>query len=438
MDEALATVTFAELAEATRWVTEVPPPPPGRDFSRVAIEDKIQRNGLSLSSQNLIVAHLAVAPQVRSFIQELSQDDPGFPERLVSGFLQHYHGLRAQGMSSGEDLFNSMCMFARRGIRRPQDPMRRPGRAGLPLRDMRGFRAMIMPTKHIPAEQSLLGAGAVVFSELSQPRTVTALWEAVRDSRSVGTFERFVLAVTMLYAVARGAVRGRGDHQGLAMIHSITANQPSFRRVEFTPGLNVILADRTEESSRKDTRNGLGKSTLIEIIHFCLGARLHGLILAAPALEDWAFTMEMSLGGERITVARAVASANTVVVTGLSDDWPDLPSSDLMEQRSFTQVQWRTFLGRALFSLPSADAPKYNPSFRSLISYFVRRGHDAFGDPFTHSRHQQDLGQAAACGAAARVGMAPRYAVAGHQGPGQGSEEPAEARRSQCGAPPRR
>ena len=60
---------------------------------------------------------------------------------------------------------------------------------------------MILPTKHIPAEQSLLGAGAVVFSELSQPRTVTALWEAVRDSRSVGTFERFVLAVTMLYTL---------------------------------------------------------------------------------------------------------------------------------------------------------------------------------------------------------------------------------------------
>ncbi len=60
---------------------------------------------------------------------------------------------------------------------------------------------MIMPTKHIPAEQSLLGAGAVVFSELSQPRTVTALWEAVRDSKAVATFERFVLAVTMLYAL---------------------------------------------------------------------------------------------------------------------------------------------------------------------------------------------------------------------------------------------
>ena len=117
VDEGLATVTFKELAQATRWVTEVPPPPPGRDFSRVAIGDKIERNGLSLSSQNMILAHLAVASQVRSFIQALSQDDPGFPERLISGFLEHYHKVRARGMSSGEDLFNSMCMFARRGFR---------------------------------------------------------------------------------------------------------------------------------------------------------------------------------------------------------------------------------------------------------------------------------------------------------------------------------
>ena len=71
----------------------------------------------SRSSQNLIVGHLAVAPQVRSFIQELGRDDPGFPDRLISSFLAHYHKLRARGMSSGEDLFDSMCMFARRGFR---------------------------------------------------------------------------------------------------------------------------------------------------------------------------------------------------------------------------------------------------------------------------------------------------------------------------------
>ncbi len=74
------------------------------------------------------------------------------------------------------------------------------------------------------------------------------------------------------------------------MIHAITANQPSFRTVQLTPGLNVILADRTEDSSNKDTRNGLGKSTLIEIVHFCLGARVSsGKGLAIPALENWEF-----------------------------------------------------------------------------------------------------------------------------------------------------
>jgi uncharacterized protein YydD (DUF2326 family) len=55
------------------------------------------------------------------------------------------------------------------------------------------------------------------------------------------------------------------------MIYSVSANQRSFHTVTFTTGLNVILAERSETSTEKDTRNGLGKSTLIEIIDFCLG-----------------------------------------------------------------------------------------------------------------------------------------------------------------------
>jgi len=61
---------------------------------------------------------------------------------------------------------------------------------------------MIHPTKHIPEEQTLLGVGALIWLELSQPQTVTSLWEAVRSNESVGTFERFVLALTMLYSLA--------------------------------------------------------------------------------------------------------------------------------------------------------------------------------------------------------------------------------------------
>lgn len=116
MEEAMASVSFRELEEATRWISEVPPPQPDQDFSRIPLEDKIQKNGLSVSSQNLIRSHLTATPQVRSFIQLLSQEDPAFPDRLISGFLEHYHRLRRRGMSSGEDCFNSMCIFARRGF----------------------------------------------------------------------------------------------------------------------------------------------------------------------------------------------------------------------------------------------------------------------------------------------------------------------------------
>ena len=173
------------------------------------------------------------------------------------------------------------------------------------------------------------------------------------------------------------------------MIHEITANHDSFQPVKLTPGLNVILADRTEDSSRKDTRNGLGKSTLIEIIHFCLGARLlRGSGLGVPALEDWSFTMEISIGDERVKVTRALGRPNVAKVSGLGDNWADIPPLDLLGERSFSQTQWRSLLGRALFSLPTTQEPKYNASFRSLISYFVRRGHHAFGDPFTHFRNQ--------------------------------------------------
>lgn len=116
MDEAPTVMGFPELEEATRWVTEVPPPPPGQDFSRISVEDKIRKHDLSDSSRHLISSHLTVARQVRSFVQSLNLDDPGFPDRLKSGFLEHYHRLRKEGISSGEELFNSMCIFARRGF----------------------------------------------------------------------------------------------------------------------------------------------------------------------------------------------------------------------------------------------------------------------------------------------------------------------------------
>ena len=58
---------------------------------------------------------------------------------------------------------------------------------------------MILPSKHIPEDQALIGVGAVLLSKLKDRQTVTSLWEKVRTHRSVGNFERFVLALDMLH-----------------------------------------------------------------------------------------------------------------------------------------------------------------------------------------------------------------------------------------------
>ena len=58
---------------------------------------------------------------------------------------------------------------------------------------------MILPTKHVSFSHSLLGVGAVLLKELSYPLTITALWDKVRACKGVGSYQRFILALDMLY-----------------------------------------------------------------------------------------------------------------------------------------------------------------------------------------------------------------------------------------------
>ena len=60
---------------------------------------------------------------------------------------------------------------------------------------------MILPTKHIPTEQSLIGLGAMLLQRLGRPRTVTNLWEEVRELPVLGTFDRFSLAIDFLFVL---------------------------------------------------------------------------------------------------------------------------------------------------------------------------------------------------------------------------------------------
>ncbi|MBD3352908.1 MAG: DUF2326 domain-containing protein, partial [Candidatus Lokiarchaeota archaeon] len=177
------------------------------------------------------------------------------------------------------------------------------------------------------------------------------------------------------------------------MIHSIKCNQDSFKPVYFKSGFNVILAERTKESTKRDSRNGLGKSTLIEIIHFCLGSK-KGETLSKSEMDDWEFTIEIDLAGKRYSVTRNTSNTNQIIVEGDCSEWEIKPSIDEKTRKQvFSSRDWNRCLGTLMFGLQTVYSDyKYVPTFRSLISYFIRRNGQsgAFLDPFQQYKNQKE------------------------------------------------
>jgi len=177
------------------------------------------------------------------------------------------------------------------------------------------------------------------------------------------------------------------------MIKAVKCDKPDFKEVRFEKGFNVVLADRTKSSGERDSRNGLGKTTLIEIIHFCLGASTKpNKGLRVPELNDWTFSLELTLLGKDYTVSRN--TKNPGIVKFDNNDflnWCIKPEYDT-EEKNFTMKikDWNLVLGYLMFGInPEILEKCYSPTFRSLISYFARRGTEAFEDAFKHHSQQQ-------------------------------------------------
>ena len=173
------------------------------------------------------------------------------------------------------------------------------------------------------------------------------------------------------------------------MIEAIRCDQPSFKTVEFKPGFNVVLADRTKESTITDSRNGLGKTTLIEIIHFCLGANtVRGKGLMIDPLEGWRFSLDMRIDGRKLSVTRSTAEPRWFHLEG---DIDELGISDrrMDGMRAMDLKSWIATLGRLLYGLDGREKSyKYHPTFRDLMSYLVRRRTESFVTPFAHVLQQ--------------------------------------------------
>ena len=89
------------------------------------------------------------------------------------------------------------------------------------------------------------------------------------------------------------------------MIHRIYSSLPTFKNLEFNTGLNVLLAEKSEGASNRQTRNRAGKTSLIEIVHFLTGANIDKKSLfKAKELNEVVFGMNFDLAGQLVDIQR--------------------------------------------------------------------------------------------------------------------------------------
>jgi uncharacterized protein YydD (DUF2326 family) len=184
------------------------------------------------------------------------------------------------------------------------------------------------------------------------------------------------------------------------MLRRLSADDERFKAVSFRPGLNLLVAEATAASRSTDSRNGSGKSSMIELLHFLLGARADNKHLAARnELRRTTFTLAMDWPNlnEELHVSRSGSDLKTVTLV------PSLPRppASTTEQLKFSELEkvpaaqqkvslteWQVLIDQNLFGLSGAHP---GVSGRALLSFLIRRvGDHGFNEPIRSFSRQSE------------------------------------------------
>lgn len=177
------------------------------------------------------------------------------------------------------------------------------------------------------------------------------------------------------------------------MIRQLSSNLESFKTLTFGPQLNVILADKSEGASDLQSRNGAGKTSFVELVHFLFGADARpDSIFRSEELSAQTFSASVDIGSKTYSVSRSGKKPSRVHIDGDIEDWPVNSRHELFSARhELPNEHWKNALGALWFGLPAhGGVEQFQPSFRSLFSFVARRQESGgFQDPMQHSTMQQ-------------------------------------------------
>ena len=177
------------------------------------------------------------------------------------------------------------------------------------------------------------------------------------------------------------------------MIRHLSSDLASFKTLTFGPELNIILADKSEGASDLQSRNGAGKTSFVELVHFLFGADTKSdSIFRSEALKDQTFSASVDINSKTYSVSRNGKKPSSVLIDGDIEGWPVNRSHELFSiHHELSNKQWKDVLGELWFGLPvHGSVEQFQPSFRSLFSFVARRQESGgFQDPMQHSTMQQ-------------------------------------------------
>ncbi len=161
------------------------------------------------------------------------------------------------------------------------------------------------------------------------------------------------------------------------MIIKLSSSLPTFKTLEFNSGLNILLAERHESSGVRGTRNGTGKTSFIELLHFLVAEKRNKEDdFHKPELINNKFEVIFDNSGSHLTVEKTPGEAgDQLQVNG----------------KEVAAIDLRSELSQIWFGLNSEiTSQKYSPKFGALLSYFIRKQRNGgFADPVLNSTSQK-------------------------------------------------
>lgn len=151
----------------------------------------------------------------------------------------------------------------------------------------------------------------------------------------------------------------------------LSSSNKKFHTIDFKDGLNFIIGKQANPASnnKRNTYNGVGKSLIIYLIHFCLGS--NRIKVFEEKIPHWEFRLEIEIENQKFCITRNTSKQTEIYLNG--------------EKKTL-----KKFRNEMLPKVFNINEPIKNMSFNTLFPRFIRRNRESYVQYDMFIKKEQD------------------------------------------------